>query len=107
MAIASKSMYGAQYAAADQRGLAAYIKNKNEIEKEYKNVPYFKKDDPMRIQMETERDRRLADLNRMYPNEAAEYGSDASGSISSAVPREGKQGNLQKSDLDLINKYSR
>ena len=107
MTIASKSMYGAQYAAADQRGLAAYIKNKNEIEKEYKNVPYFKKDDPMRIQMETERDRRLADLNRMYPNEAAEYGSDASGSISSAVPREGKQGNLQKSDLDLINKYSR
>jgi hypothetical protein len=107
MEIASKAMYGAQYAGADQRGTAAYLKAKNDIETEYKLLPFLKKDDPLRIQQEAARNRRIEDLNRMYPKEFAEVSADPSGSISSALPKEGKQGNLQKSDLDLINKYSR
>jgi len=110
MNMASKAMYGAQFAGAEQRGTAAFLKDKNEIEKDYKTLPFLPPNSPMRQQMEAERQRRLDDLNRMYPGAAAQGGS-SSGSISSALPQGGTQRtsapSLQQSDLDLINRYSR
>lgn len=87
-------------AGVEQRGLAAYLKDKNDIDKEYKLLPHLPKNSPLRIQMEEERNRRIDDLNRMYPG--------AAGSISSALPQGGQQNpapGMQKSDIDLINKY--
>jgi len=110
MTMASKAMYGAQYAGSEQRGTAAYLKDKNDIEKDYKTLPFLPPNSPMRQQMESERQRRLDDLNKLYPGAAAQGGAP-SGSISSALPQSGTQRtsapSLQQSDLDLINRYSR
>jgi hypothetical protein len=111
MGMASRAVYGAQYAGTEQRGLAAYLKDKNEIEKDFKTLPLLPPNSPMRKQMEAARQQRLNDLDKMYPGASGQQASGApSGSISSAVPQGGQRtapAGLQQSDIDLINRYSR
>jgi hypothetical protein len=106
MGMASRAVYGSQYAGTEQRGTAAYIKDLNEIEKDYKTLPFLPPESPMAKKMMTERQRRIDDLKKLYPN-AGEQGGAPSGSISSAVPQGGQTSmpNLQQSDRDLINRY--
>jgi hypothetical protein len=109
MGLASRAMYGAQYAGTEQRGLASYLKEKSEIEKDFKTLPLLPPNSPMRKQMEGARQQRIDDLNKMYPGVAGQEGAP-SGSISSAVPQGGQRtapAGLQQSDIDLINRYSR
>ena len=109
MGLASRAVSGAQYAGAEQRGLASYLKEKSEIEKDFKTLPLLPPNSPMRKQMEGARQQRLDDLNKMYPGVAGQEGAP-SGSISSAVPQGGQRtapAGLQQSDIDLINRYSR
>jgi hypothetical protein len=87
MGMASRAVYGAQYAGTEQRGLSNYLKDKNDIEKDFKTLPFLPPNSPMRKQMESARQQRLDDLNKMYPGAANQ--SAASGSISSAVPQGG------------------
>ena len=90
MGMASRAVYGAQYAGTEQRGLAAYLKDKNEIEKDFKTLPLLPPNSPMRKQMEAARQQRLNDLDKMYPGASGQQASGApSGSISSAVPQGG------------------
>ncbi|NBS67706.1 hypothetical protein EBT31_02180 [bacterium] len=108
MSMASRAVYGAQYAGTEQRGLAAYLKDKNEIEKDFKTLPLLPPNSPMRKQMEVARQQRLDDLNMMYPGAAGQASGAPSGSISSAVPLGGQRvapASLQQSDIDLINRY--
>jgi hypothetical protein len=107
--MAGKIVQGAQYAGAEQRGLAAYLKDKNDIEKDFKTLPFLPPNSPMRKQMQSDLDRRLNDLNRMYPGVSGQAEGAPSGSISSAVPQGGQTSApaLQRSDIDLINRYSR
>jgi hypothetical protein len=88
MGLASRAVSGAQYAGAEQRGLASYLKEKSEIEKDFKTLPLLPPNSPMRKQMEGARQQRLDDLNKMYPGVAGQEGAP-SGSISSAVPQGG------------------
>ena len=109
MGLASRAMYGAQYAGTEQRGLTSYLKEKNEIEKDFKTLPLLPPNSPMRKQMEGARQQRLDDLNKMYPGAAGQEGAPA-GSISSAVPQGGQRmsaSSMQQSDVDLVNKYYR
>ena len=90
MGLASRAVYGAQYAGTEQRGLSAYLKDKNEIEKDFKTLPLLPPNSPMRKQMEAARQQRLNDLDKMYPGASGQQASGApSGSISSAVPQGG------------------
>ena len=109
MGLAGKVVQGAQYAGTEQRGLAAYLKDKNDIEKDFKTLPFLPPNSPMRKQMQADLDRRLGDLNRMYPGVSGQAEGAPSGSISSAVPQGGQTSApaLQRSDIDLINRYSR
>ena len=110
MGMASRAVYGAQYAGTEQRGLSAYLKDKNEIEKDFKTLPLLPPNSPMRKQMESARQQRLDDLNKMYPGAAAQASGAPSGSISSAVPQGGQRmtaPSMQQSDVDLVNKYYR
>jgi len=109
MGLASRAMYGAQYAGTEQRGLSNYLKEKNEIEKDFKTLPLLPPNSPMRKQMEGARQQRLDDLNKMYPGASGQEGAP-SGSISSAVPQGGQRtaaSSMQQSDVDLVNKYYR
>jgi hypothetical protein len=109
MGLASRAMYGAQYAGTEQRGLTSYLKEKNEIEKDFKTLPLLPPNSPMRKQMEGARQQRLDDLNKMYPGAAGQEGAP-SGSISSALPQGGQRtaaSSMQQSDVDLVNKYYR
>jgi len=89
MGLAGKVVQGAQYAGTEQRGLAAYLKDKNDIEKDFKTLPFLPPNSPMRKQMQADLDRRLGDLNRMYPGVSGQAEGAPSGSISSAVPQGG------------------
>jgi hypothetical protein len=88
MGLASRAMYGAQYAGTEQRGLSSYLKEKNDIEKEFKTLPFLPPDSPMAKRQQADKERRLNDLNRAYPGVAGQE-SAPSGSISSAVPQGG------------------
>ena len=85
MAMASKAMYGSQYANVDQRSLNTYLTKKNEIEKQFNTFSALPKNNPLRIEKESERDRQLLDLKRRFP------GADdvPSGSIASGLPQGG------------------
>jgi hypothetical protein len=88
MSLASRAVSGAQYAGTEQRGLASYLKQKNEIEDAFKTLPFLPPDSPMAKRQQADKERRLNDLNRMYPGVAGQEGAP-SGSISSAVPQGG------------------
>jgi hypothetical protein len=90
------SIYG-----ADMRGNSAYIKALEAIEDKYKLIAMLPEGSPERKRMETERDRRIADLRAAQTQGAP--------GISSALPQGGQSRGgspLQQSDIDLIKKYS-
>ena len=115
MSIASKAMYGAQYNKND-----AYLAQK--IQEDIKADPIIGSLRPFLLGAKTPEEKqkvmdkiaeREAQIESDVMRRAGMRGGDSSGSISSALPKEGKQGgqsgvtSMQKSDLDLINKYSR